>query len=388
MNYALDGEQQEMLNAIRDFCDNEIAPKAALRDEEGRFEEGLVPQLAEMGLLGLYVPETYGGAGLDCVLYAAVVEELSAACGATGILMSAHHSLCVDPILHFGSTGQKKKYLPPLASGEAIGCFSLTEPGSGSDAGAARCRAVEKDDGWHVNGTKCFVTNAAEASVIVLFAVTSGETEKHRMTAFIVDRETPGWRVSKLEKKLGIRASSTAELVFEDCVIPKENRLGEIGRGLNIALATLDGGRIGVAAQAIGIARAAFQHARAYSQTREQFDRPISKFQAIQWKLADMRTELDAARLLTRRAAWRKQNGRGYSAEAAMAKLYASEMSSRVTNAALQVYGGWGYCQEYPAERLLRDAKITELYEGTSEIQRLVIARNVLREPDFVLRGT
>lgn len=387
MDFRLNDDQIQLRDALRDFCANEIAPKAAERDEQGRFEDGLVAKLAEMGLMGLYVPEEYGGAGLDCVSYAMAVEELSRACGATGILMSAHHSLCVDPILHFGTDAQKQKYLPKLCSGEYVGCFSLTEPGSGSDAGAARCEAVEQADGWRITGTKCFVTNAAEASVIILFAVTDPAAAEHRLSAFIVDREMPGWKVSKLEKKLGIRASSTAEVVFENCVVPKENLLGELNRGFNVALATLDGGRIGVACQAIGIAQAAMSHALEYSRTREQFGRPLSAFQAIQWKLADMQTDIMAARLLARRAAWLKHNQRPYGAEASMAKLFAGEMSGRVTNMALQVYGGWGYCREYPAERLLRDAKITELYEGTNEIQRLVIGRTVTRDPNFVLRG-
>jgi butyryl-CoA dehydrogenase len=377
----------QLREALRDFCEKEIAPLAEQRDLDGKYEEGLVAKLAEMGLMGLYVPEAYGGAGLDCVSYAMVVEELSRACGATGILMSAHHSLCVDPILRFGDPFQKQMYLPKLCSGEYVGCFSLTEPGSGSDAGAARCEAVETADGWRINGTKCFVTNAAQASVIILFAVTDASASEHRLSAFIVDREMPGWEISKLEKKLGIRASSTAELVFDDCIVPKQNLLGELGSGFKVALATLDGGRIGVACQAIGIAQAAMNHALGYSQTREQFDRPISTFQAIQWKLADMQTGIMAARVLARRAAWLKQNERPYGTEAAMAKLFAGEMSSRVTNMALQVYGGWGYCSEYPAERLLRDAKITELYEGTSEIQRLVIGRAVTGDANFVLRG-
>lgn len=386
MDFRLDDDQRQLQAALRDFCDNEIAPLAEQRDREGRFEEGLVAKLAEMGLMGLYVPEEYGGAGLDCVSYAMAVEELSRACAATGILMSAHHSLCVDPILNFGTPAQKQKYLPPLSSGQMVGCFSLTEPGSGSDAGAAKCRAVLRDDGWHIDGTKCFVTNAGETSVVILFAVTEPDEPKHRLSAFIVDKDMPGWRVSKLEKKLGIRASSTAELVFEDCIVPAENLLGARGRGLRVALATLDGGRIGVAAQAIGIAQAALDHALSYSQTRHQFNRPISAFQAIQWKLADMQAQIMTARLLTRRAAWLKQQQRSFIAEASMAKLYASEMSSRVTNMAIQVYGGWGYCCEYPVERLLRDAKITELYEGTSEIQRLVIARELTSRPDFIQR--
>lgn len=387
MDFRLNEDQQAMRDAVRDFCDNEIAPKAATRDEEGRFEEGLIEKLSSMGLFGTYIPEQYGGAGQDCVTYAMTVEELSRACGATGILVSAHHSLAVDPILNFGTEQQKQKYLPKMASGEWIGCFSLTEPGSGSDAGAARCMAVETDDGWVINGTKNFVTNGADAHVTVLFAVSDPDNPKRRMSAFIVEKGTPGFTLGKLEKKVGIKASSTAELIFEDCRLPKDALLGERGKGLNIALATLDGGRIGVAAQAVGISQAALDCARDYANTRVQFDRPIGTFQAIQWKLADMAVAIAGARLLTYRAAWLKQNKQPFGVEAAMAKLYASEVSNRVTDAAIQVYGGYGYCADYPAERLMRDARITELYEGTSEIQRLVIARKLTTEPQWVTRG-
>jgi alkylation response protein AidB-like acyl-CoA dehydrogenase len=387
VDFRFDDDQRQLRDALRDFCDNEIAPKAAKRDEEGRFEEGLIEQLGRMGLFGMYVPAEYGGTGLDCVSYAMAVEELSRACGATGILVSAHHSLCVDPILSFGTEAQKQKYLPKLSTGEWIGCFSLTEPGSGSDAGAARCMATETADGWVINGTKNFVTNGGEASVVVLFAVTDADNPKHRMSAFIVDKRTPGCTVGKLEKKLGIKASSTAELIFEDCHLPKDALLGERGKGFNIALATLDGGRIGVAAQAVGISQAALDCSVQYANTRVQFNQPIGKFQAIQWKLADMATGIAAARLLMYRAAALKQAKEPYSAEAAMAKLFASEMSSRVTGMAIQVYGGYGYCADYPAERLLRDARITELYEGTSEVQRLVIARKLIQEPAWVTRG-
>ncbi len=386
MDFRLTDDQRQLQDALRDFCANEIAPRAAWRDEEGRFEEGLIPKLAELGLFGLYVPAEFGGGGLDIPAYIMAVEELSRACAATGILVSAHHSLCVDPILNFGTPAQKAKYLPKLASGEWIGCFSLTEPGSGSDAGAARCMATETADGWEINGTKCFVTNGHEASVVILFAVTDAAAPKHRMSAFIVEKNTPGCRVGKLEKKMGLKASSTAELIFENCRIPRDALLGERGRGLPVALATLDGGRLGVGAQAIGISQAALDEASKYSVTRQQFNQPIANFQAIQWKLADMETCLAAGRMLVRRGAWLKQHKRAFGAEAAMAKLYASELSSRVTNMALQVFGGWGYCQDYPAERLLRDAKITELYEGTSEIQRLVIARKLLQEPAFATR--
>lgn len=380
MNFDLAEDQLQLRDSIRAFCEGEIAPKAEWRDHNGRFEEGLVAKVAELGLFGAYVPSEFGGAGLDVPAYIMAVEELSRACAATGILVSAHHSLCVDPILGFGTPAQKQKYLPKLACGEWIGCFSLTEPGSGSDAGAARCSAVQTPEGWRVRGTKCFVTNGAEAHVVILFAVTDADNPRRRMSAFIVDRDMPGWRVGKLEKKMGLKASSTTELIFEDCLVPAENLLGERGRGLPVALATLDGGRIGVAAQAIGISQAAFDAALGYSKTRVQFSQPISSFQSIQWKLADMSTGLHAARLLARQAAWRKQHKRPFGKHAAMAKLFASELSSRVTNMAVQVFGGYGYCQEYPVERLLRDAKITELYEGTSEIQRLVIARKLLDE--------
>lgn len=386
MDFRLDEDQLQLQQALRTFCDRQVAPGAEAREAAGRFEEGLAQQLGEMGLFGLYVPAELGGAGLDVVSYVMAVEELSRACAATGILISAHHSLCVDPILKYGTDEQKRKYLPKLASGEWIGCFSLTEPGSGSDAGAARCAAVEKSDGWHITGTKCFVTNGVEAQVIILFAVTDADDAKRRLSAFIVEKDSPGLRIGKVEKKMGLKASSTAELVFEDCVVPKAALLGERGRGLRIALSTLDGGRLGVAAQAVGISQAALEAAARYSTTRQQFNRPIADFQAIQWKLADMATGIAAARLLMLRGAWLKQAGRPYEPEAAMAKLFASELSSRVTNMAVQVFGGYGYICDYPVERYLRDAKITELYEGTSEIQRLVIARKLLNEPEWVVR--
>jgi alkylation response protein AidB-like acyl-CoA dehydrogenase len=387
VDFRLDDDQRQLRDALRDFCNEQIAPQAAWRDEERRFEDGLKEKLGEMGLFGTYIPSEYGGAGLDCVAYTMTVEELSRACGATGILVSAHHSLSVDPILNFGSEEQKRKYLPKMATGEWIGCFSLTEPGSGSDAGAARCMAKATADGWIINGTKNFVTNGADAHVAVVFAVSEPSKTKDRMSAFIVERGTPGFTLGKLEHKLGIRASSTAELIFENCHVPKSALLGERGKGLNIALATLDGGRVGVAAQAVGLSQAALDCSIEYANTRVQFNQPIGKFQAIQWKLADMATGIAAARLLMYRAAWLKQSRQPYGAEAAMAKLFASEMSNRVTNMAIQVYGGYGYCTDYPAERLMRDARITELYEGTSEIQRLVIARKVIQDPAWVTRG-
>ncbi|MBU0640471.1 MAG: acyl-CoA dehydrogenase [Planctomycetes bacterium] len=386
MDFKLDDDQRQLRDALRSFCEGVVAPKAAERDQKHCFEEGLREQLAEMGLFGLYVPEQYGGAGLDMVSYIVAVEELSRACGATGILVSAHHSLAVDPILAFGTEEQKQKYLPKMSSGEWIGCYSLTEPGSGSDAGAARCMAVAQDDGWHITGTKNFVTNGGDAHVVVLFAVTDPGDKRRRMSAFIVEKGTPGFEVGKYEEKLGIRGSSTTELIFDDCVIPKENLLGECGKGLRVALTTLDGGRIGVAAQAVGISQAAMEAAVDYANTRQQFNRPIGAFQAVQWKLANMAIEIAAARNLTYQAAWLKEQQRPYATESAMAKLYASEVSSRVTNDAVQIFGGYGYSSEYPVERLLRDAKITQLYEGTSEIQRLVIARQITSEPEWVTR--
>ncbi|MBL8880388.1 MAG: acyl-CoA dehydrogenase family protein [Phycisphaerales bacterium] len=388
MDFRLDDDQRQLRDSLRAFCDKEIAPRAADRDHNGCFEDGLIAQLGELGVFGLYVPSEFGGAGLDCVSYSMMVEEISRACAATGILISAHHSLCVDPILRFGSIDQKQKFLPPLSSGEWIGAFSLTEPNSGSDAGAARCSAVERSNGWELNGTKCFVTNGLEAHVFVVFAVTDPDNPKRRLSAFIVEKGAPGFSIGKVEKKLGIRASSTVELVFEKALIPRDSLLGERGRGLRVALGTLDGGRVGVASQAVGISQAALDVARDYSKTRHAFGGPIAQFQAIQWKIADIATAVAAARLVTRRAAWLKQNERGYDAEAAMAKMLASETSSRVVNLAMQVFGGYGYINDYPIERLLRDAKITELYEGTSEIQRLVIARKLLSDPGWINRGS
>ncbi len=387
MDFRLDEDQRQLQEAVRTFCDEQIAPKAAWRDENYAFEEGLIQKIAEMGLFGTYVPAEYGGAGLDVISYLMTIDELSRACGATGILVSAHHSLGIDPILNFGNEAQKKKYLPPMAAGEKIGCFSITEPGSGSDAGAARCSAVERGDKWVINGTKCFVTNGLEADVAIVFAVTEPTDSRRRMSAFIVDKDTPGFKLGKKEKKLGIRASSTMEFIFEDCAVSRENMLGERGRGLRIALTTLDGGRLGVSAQAIGMAQACLDESISYAKTRHQFNQAIANFQAIQWKVADMATQLAAARMLMFRGAWLKQNKRPYSAEAAMAKLYASEMCSRAANAAVQVFGGYGYIADYPVERLLRDTKITELYEGTSEIQRLVIARQVTDDPAWVARS-
>jgi butyryl-CoA dehydrogenase len=377
VDFRFDDDHAMLQQQVREFAEGEVAPGAAERDKAAKMPEGLIRQLAELGLFGIAIPEAYGGAGMGCVASTLVVEEISTACAGTGVLLSAHNSLCVDPILTFGTEEQKQRYLPRMASGEMIGCLSLTEPGSGSDAGAATCLAVLNDDGWHITGTKIFVTNGFEAGVMVLIAVTNPDEPKRRLSAFIVEKTTPGLRLGKLEKKLGIKCSSTAEFVFEDCVVPHDALLGERGRGLRVALATLDGGRIGIAGQALGIAQACLNEATQYARTRVQFNQPIGKFQAIQNKIADLRTELGAARLLTYRAASLKDVRRSYGQAAAMAKLFASETASRAANRAVQVFGGYGYCEDYPVERFLRDAKITEIYEGTSEIHRLVIARGL-----------
>ena len=377
MDFDLDDDHRMLQEQIRDFAFSEVAKGAEQRDHEAAMPDDLRAQLAELGLFGIIIPAEYGGAGMGTVASSIVVEEISKACAGTGVLLSAHGSLCVDPILRFGTAEQKKKYLPRLASGETIGCLSLTEPGSGSDAGAATCAAVLKDDGWHITGTKIFVTNGKEAGVMVLIAVTDPNEPKRRLSAFIVEKPAPGLRIGKLEKKLGIRCSSTAEFVFEDCVVPHDALLGERGRGMRVALGTLDGGRIGIAAQALGIAQACLHESIKYARTRVQFNQPIGKFQAIQNKIADMAVGIEAARALVYRAAWCKDTDREYSQAAAMAKLFASECASRAANLAVQVFGGYGYICDYPVERFLRDAKITELYEGTSEIHRLVIARGL-----------
>lgn len=378
MRFDLDEDHRMLRDTVREFARAEVAPGAAERDRRHEIPADLVRKMADLGLFGICIPAEYGGAGMDCVASTIVVEEISKACAGCGVFLSAHNSLCVDPILNFATQEQRKKYLPALASGDSIGCFSLTEPGSGSDAGAARCTAVRDGDLWRVNGAKIFVTNGKEARVIILFAVTNPDDEKRRLSAFIVDHPSPGLKLVKLEHKLGIRCTSTAEFLYEDCVVPAGNLLGEEGRGLRVALTTLDGGRIGVAAQALGIAEACLEASIEYANTREQFRRPIGSFQAIQHKIADMAVAIEAARGLVYRAAWLKDHGRPYAYEAAQAKLFASECSNRASNAAVQVFGGYGYCEDYPVERLYRDAKITELYEGTSEIHRLVLARGLL----------
>ncbi|MGB0714644.1 MAG: acyl-CoA dehydrogenase family protein [Phycisphaerae bacterium] len=378
MEYRLDDDHQMLRDQVREFATREVAPGAAERDLSANMPQALLEKIAEMGLFGIAIPEAYGGAGMGCIASSLVVDEVSVACAGTGVLLSAHTSLCVDPILNFGREEQKQKYLPRMASGELIGCLSLTEPGSGSDAGAATCTAEYKDDGWHVNGTKCFVTNGKEAGVMVLLAVTNPDEPKRRLSAFIVDTDTPGVRIGKLEKKMGIRCSSTAEFVFENCVIPHDALLGERGRGLRVALTTLNGGRIGIAAQGLGIARACLAESTKYANTRVQFNKTIGNFQAIQNKISDMAVGVEAGHFLTYRAAHLKDTGQDYVQAAAMAKLFTAETASAAAAEAVQVFGGYGYCQDYPVERLMRDAKICEIYEGTSEIHRLVIARTLV----------
>ncbi|MEW5952769.1 MAG: acyl-CoA dehydrogenase [Bacillota bacterium] len=379
MYFKLSEEQELLRKTVRDFAEEEVAPKAAEMDEKEEFDWTLWDKMAEMGLTGIPFSDEYSGAGMDNVSYAIAVEELSRVCASTGVAISAHTSLGAWPIYYFGTEEQKQKYLAPMAEGTKIGALGLTEPSAGSDAGAVKTTAVLEGDEYILNGTKIFITNGYYGDVYVVIASTD-KSKSHRGTAaFIVEKGTPGFTFGKKEHKLGIRASATYELVFENCRVPKENLLGLDGQGFKIALGTLDGGRIGIAAQALGIAQGALDQAVAYSKIREQFNQPISKFQGLQWMMADMATRIEAARLLVYKAAWMKDNGLPYGKEAAMAKLFASECAMWVTTKAVQIFGGYGYTREYPVERMMRDAKITEIYEGTSEVQRIVIAANLLK---------
>jgi alkylation response protein AidB-like acyl-CoA dehydrogenase len=381
MDFELDDIQKMVRDTSRKFAREEVAPYAAEMDKTATFRADLVRQTGELGFLGAAIPEEYGGGGMDYRCYSIIVEELSAVCASTGVVVSAHSSLCCDPILNNGTEEHRKTYLTLLASGRTLGCLGLTESQAGSDAVNQKTTAVLDGDQWVLNGSKIFITNGGQAGVAVVIAVTDKTAGSRGLSAFIVPADAPGYKVAKEEHKLGIRASSTAELVFEDCRIPAGNLLGEIGEGFKIALQTLDGGRIGIAAQAVGIARGALEHARDYAKERHQFGSPIASFQAIQWKLADMATEVDAARLLTWRAAWKKDAGYAdFATQSAMAKLFASDVAVKATREAIQIFGGYGYVDEYPVERFYRDAKITEIYEGTSEVQRMVIARSLLRD--------
>ncbi len=379
MDFELNEQQQMIRDMARKFADERVAPLAEKTDKEHAFPAEIIREMGEMGLMGVAVPEEYGGAGMGYVEYVLAMEEISRACASTGVIMSVNNSLVCDPLLRFGTEEQKKKYLVPLASGEKLGAFSLSESGAGSDAAAVSCRAKEDGDSWVLNGTKLWCTNGNEADTVILFASTDPDKGSRGISAFIIEKGTPGFSVGKLEDKLGIRGTSTAEFVLEDCRIPKENLLGERGQGYKIALITLDGGRIGIAAQALGIGKAALDAARRFAQERHQFGQPIASFQAIQWMLAEMATELECARLLTYEAASLKDAGKPFTIYSAMCKLKASETASLCANKALQIHGGYGYTTDYPVERHLRDAKITEIYEGTNEIQRLVIATLVLK---------
>ncbi len=381
MIFELSEEQRLIRDTVRDFATAEIAPSAGERDEQERFDRPLMfDKLAELGLTGIIFPEQYDGGGADYLSYAIAVEELSRVCASTGVTLSAHISLCANPIFLFGTEEQKQRFLAPLARGEKLGAFGLTEPAAGSDAGSTRTTGVKTEDGWLLNGTKIFITNAGDADTYVVLARTDREAKKHHgISAFVVEKGTPGFSFGKKEKKMGIRSSPTLELVFTDCLVPADNLLGAEGEGFRVAMKTLDGGRIGIAAQALGIAQGALDQSVAYARERSQFGSPIGSFQGVQFQLADMATQTEAARLLVYQAAYRASAGLSYSQASAMAKLMASETAMKVTTQAVQVFGGYGYTRDFPVERMMRDAKITEIYEGTSEIQRLVIGTALLR---------
>ena len=388
MDFGLSKKHEMARSLFKEFAENEVKPLAQEVDETEKFPTGTVEKMAKYGFLGIPVPKELGGQGCDILTYAMCVEELSKVCGTTGVIVSAHTSLCVDPILTFGTPEQKEKYVPDLASGKKLGAFGLTEPMAGTDAQGQQTKAVLDGDEWVLNGSKCFITNGKEADVYIVIAVT-GKIEKRGRTmkeisAFIVEKGTPGFTFGVKEKKMGIRGSSTYELIFTDCRIPKENLLGKQGKGFNIAMHTLDGGRIGIAAQALGLAEGALETTIAYVKERKQFGRSIAQFQNTQFQLADMATKVKAAQLMVYRAALKKDEYQAgakvsYSVEAAMAKLYAAEVAMEVTTKAVQLHGGYGYIREYDVERMMRDAKITEIYEGTSEVQRMVISANLLK---------
>ena len=382
MDFLLNEDQLDAQKLFRDFAEKEVKPIAEEIDENERFPEENIKKMADAGILGIIVPEEYEGQGGDVLTYILCVEEMSKFCGTTGVIVSGHTSLCIDPILHFGTEAQKKKYLPDLATGRKLGAFGLTEPGAGTDASGQKTIAVLEGDHYVLNGSKCFITNGAYADTFIVFAMTDKSQGNKGISAFIVERSFPGFSHGKHEKKMGIRGSSTTDLIFENCIVPKENLLGEEGKGFAIAMATLDGGRIGIAAQALGIAEGAIDATIKYVSEREQFGKKISAFQNTQFELADMYARTKAAQYLVYAAACKKDEAnRGakvrYSLDAAMAKLIASETSSDVTRRCLQLFGGYGYIREYQIERMMRDAKITEIYEGTSEVQRMVIAGNI-----------
>ena len=380
MDFQLSEEQLQLKKMVRDFAERDIAPNVMKWDEPGEFPLATIKELGKLGLLGTIFPAEYGGAGMGYVEYVTAIEELSRVDGSVGITVAAHTSLCSGHIFIAGNEEQKKKYISKLATGEHLGAWGLTEPGSGSDAGGARCSAVRKGDKWVLNGTKTFITNGHYADVAVVIAVTDRTAHTHGLSAFVVEKGTKGFRAGKKENKLGLRASDTSELIFEDCEIPAENLLGREGNGFVDAMQTLDGGRISIAALGLGMAQGAYEAALNYSKERKQFGKPISEFQAIAFKLADLATEIDAARLLTHRAAAMKDAGMKTTLESSMAKLYASEVAVKAADEGVQIHGGYGFIKDYPAEKFYRDVKLCTIGEGTSEIQRLVIARQLLKD--------
>lgn len=375
MQFQLTEEQEMLRKMVRDFAENEVAPTAAERDEEERFDREIFNKMAELGLTGIPWPEEYGGIGADYVSYVIAVEELSRVCASTGVTLSAHLSLASWPIYKYGNEEQKQNFLRRLATGEALGAYALSEPGAGSDVVSMRMTAKEDGDDYILNGNKVWITNGGVADIYIVFAKTDQDARHRGISAFIVEKGTEGFSFGKKEKKLGIRSSPTTELIFENCRIPKENMLGKEGEGFKVAMTTLDGGRNGIAAQAVGIAQGALDAAVDYAKEREQFGKPIAHNQGISFKLADMATDVEASRLLTYQAAWLESNKLPYGKESAMSKLFAGDAAMRVTTEAVQVFGGYGYTKDYPVERFMRDAKITQIYEGTNEIQRLVIGR-------------
>jgi len=379
MELGFDKEHILLRQMLKEFTENEVKPLASEIDEEERFPKETVEKMRVAGIMGIPFPEKYCGEGGDYIGYVTAVEELSKACATTGVVLSAHTSLCAGPIFEFGTEDQKEKFLKPLASGEKLGAFGLTEPNAGTDASKQETIAVEDGDDYIINGSKIFITNAGYADIYVIMAMTDPSQGTRGITAFILERDMPGFTIGKKEKKMGIRGSATCELIFDDVRVPKSNMLGKVGYGFKIAMKTLDAGRIGIAAQACGIAEGALEETIAYVKERKQFNRAISKFQNTQFILADLATKIDAARMLMYRAAYNKDNNISYTKEAAMAKLYASEVALEVTNKAIQLHGGYGYSREYPVERMMRDAKITEIYEGTSEVQKMVISSYLLK---------
>jgi butyryl-CoA dehydrogenase len=379
MDFSLTKKEELFLQMIREFAENEVKPLAAEIDEEERFPMETVEKMRKIGLMGIPVPVEYGGQGGTNQMYTMAVEELSRVCATTGVIVSAHTSLCMAPIMENGTEEQKKKYLPKLASGEWIGAFGLTEPNAGTDAAMQQTMAEDKGDKWILNGSKIFITNAGYADVYIIIAMTDKSLGTKGISAFIVEKGMKGFSIGKKEKKMGIRGSATCELIFENCEVPKENLLGKMGKGFNIAMKTLDGGRIGIASQALGIAQGAMDETVKYVKERKQFGRTIGQFQNTQFQLANLETKINAARFLVRSAAYKKDSGLPYSKDAAMAKLYCAETAMEVTTKAIQFHGGYGYTREYPVERMFRDAKITEIYEGTSEVQRMVIAAHLLK---------